>query len=108
MSTWVDNELESALVSILSKKMVVAEFRGGEEYKRGVIKSRLDAGATYHRSEEFEEELKGVVDQGIANFRSSTEYAEELRRGREVGIAEYRKSTAYKEAAGAEAGKVSM
>ena len=104
----MDDGLENALASIPSKKMVVAEFRGGDEYKRGVIKSRLDAVATHHRSKDFEEELKGVVDQGIANFRSSTEYAEELRRGREVGIAEYRKSTAYKEAAGAEAGKVSM
>lgn len=102
-----NDSLRSALAAVPSREVVVADFRGSDEYKREVVDARVAAVDAYKGSEEFDEELKAAVECGVLDFKASTEYAGELARVQDVALSQFKSSAAFKEAVGVEAGKMS-
>lgn len=106
--TTTENEvLKVSLASVPSKESILSEYCASDAYKRSIVEARVAAVDAYKCSEEFEEELRGAVERGIAGFRGSVEFAEELARIRDGAISDYQKGASFKEAVGVEAGKLS-
>lgn len=102
-----NDTLKSTLAAVPSREIVVADFRGSEEYKREIIEARVAAVESYKCSEEFDEEMRAATERGVSDFKMGAAYAEELARVQRTALSRLRGSAAFKEAVGVEAGKMS-